>query len=58
VEEERKVLLRAIHLRVVSVWPLDSGWYPEDRLAEAPMSWQKAFQNLEANWGPLSKTIS
>ncbi|KAL6458334.1 hypothetical protein MHYP_G00335640 [Metynnis hypsauchen] len=41
-----------------SVWPLDSGWKPEERLTEAPMSWQKAFQKRLVNWGPRSDTRS
>ncbi len=58
-------LLAAIHRRVVSrswlirsVWPLDSGWNPNDRLAVAPTILQKAPQNRDENWGLRSETIS
>ncbi len=57
--------MAAIHRRVVSrswfirsIWPLDSGWNPDDRLAVAPTSLQKAPQNRDENWGPRSETIS
>ena len=50
-DDQEDGLLAAMHLRVVSrswfnlsVWPLDSGWYPEDRLTVAPRS-----QNREEN---------
>ncbi len=56
--------LAAIHLSVVSrswlslsVYPLDSGWNPEDRLTVAPRDWENAHQNREENWGPRSETM-
>ena len=41
-----------------SVWPLDWGWYPEDRLTVAPRSEQNSLQNTEVNWEPRSETTS
>ena len=34
-----------------SVWPLDWGWYPEDRLTVAPRSEQNSLQNTEGELG-------
>lgn len=58
-------LVEARHRKVVSrswftlsIWPLDSGCNPEERLTVAPMSLQKACQNREENWGPQSETTS
>ena len=41
-----------------SVWPLVCGWYPDERLADAPNAWQNAFHVLAENCGPLSETMS
>ncbi len=58
-------LLETRHLRVFSiswltrsVWPLDWGWNPEDRLMDAPIRRPKAFQNREVNCDPRSETMS
>ena len=40
-----------------SVWPLDCGWKPDERLIVVPISVQNAFQNQAVNCGPLSETI-
>ena len=54
-------LLAQRHRRTVSidwfapsVWPLDWGWKPDERLTDVPNNVQNALQN----WGPLSETIS
>ncbi len=57
-DETRHLKVASISWLVRSVCPLDWGWNPDDRLAVAPISWQKAFQNLDANWGPRSDTTS
>lgn len=41
-----------------SIWPLDCGWNPEDRLAVAPMRVQDFFQKTEKNCSPWSETTS
>ncbi len=58
-------LLATMQRRVVSrswltryVWPLDSGWNPDDKLADDPTNLQKAPQNRDENWGPRSETTS
>ncbi len=51
-------LLNLLSQFTLSVWPLDWGWNPEDKLMVEPIRCPKAFQNLEVNWEPLSDTIS
>ncbi len=58
-------LFESRHLRVfsiswftLSVWPLDWGLNPEDKLMVEQIRRPKAFHNLEVNWEPLSDTIS
>ena len=40
-----------------SACPLVWGWYPDDRLAVAPMPRQKARHTPDVNWGPRSETM-
>ncbi len=57
----RKVKLRNMPPRiwlVLLACPLVCGWNPDDRAGEAPIWWQNSLQNWEANWGPLSDTMS
>ena len=37
-----------------SVWPLDCGCYPDERLTVVPSARQNFFQTLDVNLGPLS----
>jgi hypothetical protein len=43
---------------VRSVCPSISGWKAEDSWMSTPRSSNRRCQNLDANWGPLSDTIS
>lgn len=41
----------------LSLWPLDCGWKPEERLTDIPRRLQNYFQKWEMNWGPRSETM-
>lgn len=41
-----------------SVWPLDWGWNPKERLEMVPNWAQNSFQNAKTNCGPRSDTMS
>lgn len=61
-EDQEGGFMAAIHFRVVfrpwinlSIWLLNSGWWPENRIIVVPNSLQKVPQNYE-NQGPWSFT--
>lgn len=63
--DQKERCFNTIHLRVVficwfifSVWPLDCGCYPYDRLTVAPKWEQNSRQKVEVNCGPRPETTS
>lgn len=64
-EDQENGICAATHLKVDSsswfnrsVWPLDWGWYPKDRLTVTPSHEQSSLQMMDVNWDFRSDMMS